>query len=707
MLRRWWRALGDRVDASLVRGQLWFVVLLGAAAVAVAFLAAVVVTALRIDVGRGEPRFGQAMREAFAHTIDPGQFGDDRGPGALTMLAVTLVGLVLVSSLIALMTNKVEQRVDNANRGRSPVPLEDHYVVLGWTDLTLKVLEQLSESAGPGRPPPTMVLGEGSLTAMRQRIDERRRDLRAQHGRGDGGPAPWPKNWPRLRTGDPADKRDLDRIARLHRARSVIVLSPDPDGPSATGAAHSPDRAARREEATARLVETVLAINAELSDRAALEARQDVPPEARHREPVVVVEFAHDGPTAELLRRRVGARGGQLLTVDSANLQANLAAHVSRRPGLATVYESLLSFTGAEFHVVPVPAGVGSFGEAVARLERACAVGVVRPLAPGAADEHVSAPDRVDLWPQWDDPLAPGTQLVVLADHDEAGPVDPTQAGVAGPRPTLGIVARSGRVLVLGWNAGVRKLIDSVRGDLEQPPEVTVVTEHDVATQLAEWWPEGGVDHVHPTGGVQAWLDDDANRVGYDHAIILSDHAKAPSVADAETLLAYLALRPPGVHEHYPETAVAELQQRSAKHLVARNEGNDLIAGRSLTADVLAQSAVSPRIASVLEQLLGDSAIEVDLVGPDRYELPERFDVRALVRAVAERGEIALGYRLRPPGGGDAHDDDPVVVLDPSRTSSTELPRNELVDVIVLARGCGPGDVPVEVADAAEATPAG
>ncbi len=328
MLKRWWRALEERVDAALVRGQLWFLVLFALAVCAVALVAAAVIDLLGIDFGRGRLGFGRAAWQTMVRTMDPGQLADDRGVGAFVMLGVALIGLVLVSSLIALMTNKVQQRVEEANRGRTPVPLEDHFVILGWSEITLKVLEQLYESAAPGPPPPTVVMGAPPISFMRQRIDERRRDVRheraLQHA---AGTALWSRNWPRLRTGNPTDKRDLERIARLHDARAVIVLSPDVDGD--TNGDRGDDRAGRIEHCTSHMVETVLAVNAELEERALVaESRRSRPaasrsswsrwPTTRPRPPSSCGGWAHAEPAS---------------SPSILDLRANLAAQVSRRPG--------------------------------------------------------------------------------------------------------------------------------------------------------------------------------------------------------------------------------------------------------------------------------------------------------------------------------------------------------------------------------------
>ncbi len=257
---------------------------------------------------------------------------------------------------------------------------------------------------------------------------------------------------------------------------------------------------------------------------------------------------------------------------------------------------------------------------------------------------------------------------MVLSESDEPGDVDVSEPAAAwGPlleRPPRA----SDTVLVLGWNSGAPHLIDSIRRDLHGALNVTVVIEADVTDETAGFGPDSVVAHIRPEGGIQHWLDDEANRAGYHHAIVLTDETKAPDVADTETLLAFLALRPAGANGN-PETVVAELRQRSSKHLVARHEADDLIAGGALTADALAQYAVNPGVASVFDQLFGDGAFEIDLVAPGEYGLADEFGFRDVVRAAADRGEIALGYRLRtseaPVGsGGEAS---PRLVLNPRK----------------------------------------
>jgi hypothetical protein len=365
-------------------------------------------------------------------------------------------------------------------------------------------------------------------------------------------------------------------------------------------------------------------------------------------------------------------------------------AQVSRCPGLAEVYKDLYDFQGNEFHVVPVPEGVLTFGEAVVALEDACAIGVVRSASPDGR-----AWGEVDLWPEWDEPLDGSTRLLVLSETDRTPTPGPERedrpgAPLSGSRRAGREPSTPGPTLVLGWRNGAVDLLHSLEATLPAGSTIDVVADADAPSGL----PPTVASWVRRP--VNAWLDEHEDRDRYEHAIILSDDTLDPTVADAETLLAFLALRPPGRAQRNPETVVAELRRRASKHLVAAHESTDLIVTGALTADALVQYAVRPETQQVFDRLLGHDEFEIDFVPVERLELPDRPTFRDLARQVGERGEVVLGYRVRVGAHSDGSPDR-VLVLNPRK--SDPLPA-ATEDAVVLLRTSAGARGPSAVATA-------
>ena len=67
-------------------------------------------------------------------TLDAGTMGGDTGPGfRIVMLLVTIGGIFIVSTLIGILSNGLEERIENLRKGRSLVLENEHTLILGFT----------------------------------------------------------------------------------------------------------------------------------------------------------------------------------------------------------------------------------------------------------------------------------------------------------------------------------------------------------------------------------------------------------------------------------------------------------------------------------------------------------------------------------------------------------------------------------------------
>ncbi|MFZ4434832.1 MAG: hypothetical protein ACOYOQ_16700, partial [Microthrixaceae bacterium] len=429
-VRRQWKRLERRVDRWLEGGDGRAILLLAAMALAVAVFSAIIFLFLHARLGKAtEPlsEVDEGFWEALVRTIDPGQITDDQGSGRIVGLFTTIAGLLLLSTLISLVGNLIERRVERSRRGRDPMEFrrgrdvhDSYHVVLGWSDLTLPLLSQLAHSHKGNQKPDVLVLANRPTAEMREEITEyfARSDSRDPNHKQR--PPKKPKHWPELRTGDPTDGSDLAEIARLGRADSAIVLAPEPDG----GPLRSPDGVDDLCPASAEVIKTVIAVSAAAGDVGKGEAHAVLPGALR-----LVVEVPENArgraQLADLLARRLqveardldgdpaGAghhrRRIELLPVDVGSLQTYLAARISRRRGLAAVYRELLDFQGCEFHTCKPPAVAPatpdpSFGDLATRLQCGIIVGVLA--------------DGTFTVPNWNDPVAAPSKLVVLSEEE-------------------------------------------------------------------------------------------------------------------------------------------------------------------------------------------------------------------------------------------------------------------------------------------------
>jgi len=650
--RPWSQVVKARIDRALVRGQLSIIVWLGAAAVALALAATALAEVFHLHARNHGTGVATSFWQELVRTMDPGQITDDSAGFAALSLGVTIVGLLIVSTLISLVNNRIERRVEGLRRGRDAVHLAGgHIAILGWSDIAGKVIEELHE-AGAGtrsgrrwardrRLLDVAVLAPESVQDMRHELVE----LEALGGDG--------RHWPQLRSGTTSDTRDLQRLASVQTAKSVIVLHDD------------------RGEGIPDLVKTVMAVVAACEGPIHSASMDD--------HPTLVLEVPDDPDgTIAHLARRLQRFGFRVLAVESVALRNELAAQVTRRAGLSAVFRDLLDFGGDEFYLVDAPPSLATFGAAVTGLADVVPVGLI--------DRHGDPHPTVDLWPAWDEPLH-GRRLVVLAeDQAEADAaalvVDPGPA-LAGARPVCSArPLEQQRLLIVGWNAGAAHLVEVLDEYAGAGSTLTIVTDHQAVSQLPQGLVNLHIEGVHDLGGgLQEWLD--AERDHFDHAVVLSHDAKTAAASDADTFLTLLALRPAGLDHGNPTTVVAQIRERANKHLARQSLADDLVVGDSLTATVAAQLAVSPDLDAVVRELVGQTPFTVDIVPAASFGLTGSTTFAALTRAVAAHGEVALGWQA--PGGelelspsksaiAPAHPDLGVVVLTRVATASAGVP---------------------------------
>lgn len=656
-------------------GTPYSVLLLLVAAVAVALGGALLILLLELGSANQPLRGGEALWESLIRTLDPGQLalddvtGSDGGAKrwgfAVVALLVTLGGLLLVSSLVSIINNNVERTIERADLGRARAASRrrrggPRYVILGWTDVAPRLLEEIARSGDPRRPPAVLVMAEVELRQMEQRVRELRDEL--------GDSLVLKRRWPEFRTGSAVDRRDLLERAAVHDADAVVILAPDPSPTSAPGPAPLHGLDVDAAQVVRKLFATASVVEAHHSAGAAVR---------------IVVELPETTTASAELSRRIesrfttptGARGAiEVVTVDSREIQARLAGQVVRKPGLSEVYEDLLTFKDAEIRVVDNP-GFETFWDAVSGAADASVMGLVDDA--GAS-----------LWPKWDEGI--GSRRLAVVAHDGGSPRrGAPSASPSSDRPERPVAPAmpdgdcgSDDVLVVGWNSRGPDLIRALDNYLDPAAKISVVTDHSeppVQTARSHGTGDTATVAVREVDDLQTWLDGDDPLRDAPHAIVLGDDRMSAEASDAHVLLALESLHPPG-RPHNPGTVVAELRLRSSRHLPSQHEHSDLIVGDGLVPLLLAHYAVDRGSRAVLTELTdldGASGVEFDLVPPPAVP-PSTF--AELVEVQAQSGRLAVGFRTAPRHAG-RH---PQLVLNPAKTD--DLRSTEIVDVVVLTR---------------------
>ena len=321
---------GDRLrymfDNSMSRGTPALIAWLTVATVALILLFALILTVFDLGPAGEHGGFFDRLFGNLLHALDPGTIGGDTGPWRflLTMLALTLAGLFIVSALIGVIAAGIDTKLADLRRGRSLVLEKDHTVILGWSDSIFTIISELTLANESRRKPVVVVLADRDKVEMEEDIRAKVPDLRGTRVV--------------CRSGSPMDVDDL-ALSSHQTARSVILLAPDSDDPDS------------------EVIKTLLALT-----------------HGGREGPRIVAEIRN--PSNLETARLVGAERTTLL--DIRETVAKLVVQTSRQSGAAAVYTELFDYEGDEIYFLENHDLAGSsYADALLAFENASVIGLI------------------------------------------------------------------------------------------------------------------------------------------------------------------------------------------------------------------------------------------------------------------------------------------------------------------------------------------
>ncbi|WP_051471730.1 CASTOR/POLLUX-related putative ion channel [Patulibacter minatonensis] len=580
-----------RFDNSMSRGPSALVGWLAVATLVliVVFSLLVLLTQVAPSTDDGErPGVRQQLFNSLMHALDPGTVAGDSGSWRflLTMLALTIAGLFVVSALIGVIATAIDTRLMELRRGRSRVLEEDHTLILGWSDAVMTILRELSIANESRKKPCVVILAPRDKVEMEEEIRERAGDLRGTRVI--------------CRTGSPIDVTDL-KIGSHEQARSIIVLAPDGDEPDSEA------------------IKTLLALTHV--------------PRTGDRPLHVVVEI--EDPAYLEAARMVAGQG--VVIVNKRETVARLIVQTSRQSGAAMVYTELFDFDGDEIYFHDEPRlSQGTYGDALMGYEDCSVIG------------YADADGAVRLNPPMDTPLD-GRELVVIAEDDSAlvgargavGVVDEQAVVAIPPRPEP-----PSRILVLGWNERAASVITELDEYASPGSRLSVVSEFGepaipAVRNLA-------VDVAHGRTTDRATLDG-LEVQEHDQVIVLcySDDLEIQR-ADSRTLVTLLHLREIAALDPQGRkpAIVSEMLDDRNRALAQVAEVDDVIVSDEILSLILAQISEEVRLDAVFTDLLDADGSEIYLRPAAEYvAIGREVTYATVVDAARRRGETAIGYR--------------------------------------------------------------
>lgn len=592
-------------DNSMAKGPIALIGWLAVLSITVVVVAAVVVLIMGAGGDEDGPLgFVEAAWQSLMRTLDAGTMGGDVGWGfRAVMLAVTLGGIFVVSTLIGVLTTGIEGRMDELRKGRSVVVEHGHTLVLGWSPKVFTVLSELAVANANVKRPRIVVLADHDKVEMEDAI-------RARVGDALG------RTKVICRSGSPMSPTDL-AIGNPGAAKSIVVLPPE-EG-----------------RADAHVLRALMAV-------ASAEGRA---PGSSHV--VAALGERANIEVAELIAP------GEIHVLHVGDLIARVTAQTCRQSGLSAVYTELLDFDGEEIYFQHEDALVGrTYADALLSYEDSAVIGI-RRAATGA----------VDVNPRMDTTFAPGDEVVAISADDDT--VRLATAPVAAPVEDA-IVARdpapagAERTLVIGWNARGGPMVQQLDEYVAAGSVVDVVVDRDdLETEVAALalLVRNAALAVRTADATQRRVLEGLDPGGYDHVILLADDAAQDREdADTRTLVVLLHLRDLAARHGYGYSIVTEVLDSRNRQLARTTSADDFIVSDELVSLFLAQVSEHAALAQVLNGLFDADGSEIYLrAAGDYVALDRAVPFSTVVESARRRGETAIGYRVAAQAGDPDH----------------------------------------------------
>jgi voltage-gated potassium channel Kch len=583
-------------DNLMSRGTPAMVGILFLLSLIVIVVAALVISAFGLhQIDSDQLSFGEAFWESLMRTLDSGSMGGDTGTGfRLIMFFVTIGGIFVVSTLIGVLSNGIEDQMDRLRKGRSQVLETNHTLILGWSPQIFTVLSELmlaNENQNNAR---IVVLADKDKVDMEDDIKDRVEV----------------KGSTRIicRNGSPIDPNDIE-IASPHTAKSIIVLPPENNDPDT------------------EVIKTVLAITNSSKRRA----------EKYH-----IVTQVRNEKNLSLLHM-VG-ENDHVQAVTTEDLIARVVAQTSRQSGLSVVYTELMNFGGDEIYFKQASALTGkTYGEALLMFEDSSVMGLRK------------ADGKILLNPPMDTVIATDDKIFALSADDDtirvnlnSNLIQINEAIIRSSREAY--QPKLEKCLILGWNRSGTTIVHELDNYVPKGSQVTVMADiYGIEKQIVA---HGGKLKNQKLVVMEGETTDrdllDSLKVqDYDHVIVLAYSTLEQQEADAKTLVTLLHLRDIAEEDETPFSIVSEMLDLRNRELAEATQVDDFIVSEHLISLMMSQLSEDAELFDVFTDIFDPEGSEIYLKPASDYvALGEAVTFYTVVEAAKRRGETAIGYRL-------------------------------------------------------------
>lgn len=531
---------------------------------------------------------------SLMHVLDPGTIGEHDGHWdfRLFMFLVTLMGIVIISTLIGLISNGIMNKLEQLRKGRSYVMEQDHVLILGWSSKIFTIIPELIIANENQKSPKIVILADKDKVEMEDEIKDKIGDS---------------KNTRIIcRTGNPIDLHDLE-IGNPVNSKSIIILDKE------------------NENSDSQIIKTILAI---------------ISSPKRRKAPYHITAEIENQRNFEVAKM-VGKDEVELILSD--DFVSKIMVQTSRQSGLSVVYIELMDFGGDEIYFVEEPKLVGkTFREALFSYEDSAIIGLQF-----ASDGHV------EVNPSMSTVIQPGDLLIGITEDDDTMVIsNKTSFGINENR--VQSVAKEApqaeTILILGWNHRAKTIIRELDNYVQPGSHVKVVAKiddpHHALEKLKKKLSNVTIEFQKADTTDRNVLES-LSCPSFDYIMLLCYQDFYPiQEADAQTLITLLHLRNIAGSSTKKMNIVSEMLDMRNRQLADITSADDFIVSDKLLSLLMTQVAENKYLMRVFEDLFDADGSEIYIKPVTEYITPgDPVNFYTILESAARKNEVAIGYR--------------------------------------------------------------
>ncbi|MFY0600969.1 MAG: NAD-binding protein [Cyclobacteriaceae bacterium] len=528
------------------------------------------------------------------HVLDPGVVGnhEENWPFRLFMFLVTILGLVVVSTLIGLVSNGILTKIDELRKGRSFVIEQDHVLILGWSSKIFTIISELVIANENQKRGVIVILADMDKVDMEDEIRDKVGDTANTEVI--------------CRTGNPIDVHDL-YIANPFDTKSIIILDKD------------------NENSDSQIIKTIVAI---------------VTNPQRREAPYHITAEMEDKKNFEVAKM-VGKNEVELILSDE--IISRIMVQTSRQSGLSVVYIELMDFGGDEIYFMEERSLVGkTFREILFAYEDSAIMGIqyadesveVNP----AMDTIFKEGDRVIGITEDDDTLIPNASEDYQLEEEKIVYTEPDPS-------------ENEEILIVGWNNRARYIIKELDNYVPYGSKVRIVSKFGDAEKVVEKL-KSRMTNITLEFEVMDTTDRETLEMmhlsNYDYIILLCYQNYFPiQEADAQTLITLLHLRNFTEKNGDKYKIVSEMLDIRNRQLADITSADDFIVSDKLISLLMSQVSENKFLMRVFEDLFDADGSEIYIKQAKEYvKVGEPINFYTVLESAARKNEVAIGYRV-------------------------------------------------------------